>query len=93
MLGRSVLISGKGYVRITLDEKETNEAMENLLRFNLLELARVIKVAKGSSMSIDLNQQEMIRLLFDKQALSAFTLLQVELDKKIENEKKKKEGE
>jgi hypothetical protein len=93
MLGRSILISGKGYTRISLNEEETNQAMENLLQFNLKELARVIKVAKGSSMSIDLNQQEMIRLLFDKQALSAFTLLQVELDKKIENEKKKKEGE
>lgn len=89
MLGKSVLISGRGYVRISLDEKETNEAMENLLRFNMLELVRVIKAAKSSSFSIDLNQQEMIRLLFDKQALSAFTLLQVRLDEKIEVEKKK----
>jgi hypothetical protein len=88
MLGKSVLISGKGYVRISLNEKETEEAMENLLRFNIKELNRIIKFAKGSSMTTDLNQQEMIRLLFDKQALSAFTLLQVKLDEKIEAEKK-----
>lgn len=87
MLGKSILISGKGYVRIALDEKETQEAMERLLKFNIEELRRVTIATKESTL-MGLSQPELIKLLFDKQALSAFTLLQVRLDEKIEKEKK-----
>lgn len=87
-IGKSVLISGKGYVRISLTEEETDKAMEELLRFNVKELVRVNKFAKGSSISSDMNLNEMIRMLFEKQAMASFTYLQMKLDLKIEAEKK-----
>jgi len=88
MLGKSILLAGRGYVKITLDEKETEEAMESLLRFNVKELVRINKFVKGSSISSDLNQNDMIRILFDKQGIASFTWLQMKLDSKIEAEKR-----
>jgi hypothetical protein len=89
MLAKSIVIQGKGYVRIAMTEKDTMEAMEELLKFNMNELKRVIVAAKDSTL-MAVSQPEAIRLLFDKQAVSAYTFLQMKLDEKIE--KVKKEG-
>lgn len=88
MIGKSIVIQGKGYVRIALTEKDTMETMEELLKFNMNELKRVIIATKDSTL-MAVSQPEAIRLLFDKQAVSAYTFLQVKLDEKIESERKK----
>lgn len=87
MLAKSIVIQGKGYVRIAMTEKDTMEAMEELLKFNMNELKRVIVAAKDSTL-MAVSQPEAIRLLFDKQAVSAYTFLQMKLDEKIERTKK-----
>jgi hypothetical protein len=87
MIGKSIVIQGKGYVRIALTEKDTMEAMEELLKFNMNELKRVIIATKDSTL-MAVSQPEAIRLLFDKQAVSAYTFLQVKLDERIEAIKK-----
>jgi hypothetical protein len=89
MLAKSIVIQGKGYVRIALTEKDTMEAMEELLKFNMNELKRVIVATKDSTL-MAVSQLEAIRLLFDKQGISAYTFLQAKLDEKIE--KIKREG-
>jgi hypothetical protein len=87
MIGKSIVVQGKGYIRISLNEKETSEAMEELLKFNMKEMERVIAATKNSNM-MALSQPDLVKLLFDKQAVSAYTFLQVKLDNKIEGTRK-----
>jgi hypothetical protein len=87
MLGKTVLIQGKGWQRVELTKEETEKSLAELMKFNLHELSKIIIATKESNV-MAISQQDMIRLLFDKQALSAFTILQTKLDEKIENLKK-----
>lgn len=87
MLSKSILLAGRGYVKITLDEKETAQAMDELLKFNMNEMSRVIKATKEISMA-DMNLADMRRMLFEKQGMASFTFLQIKLDQKIEAERK-----
>jgi len=88
MLGKSVVLAGKGYVRVSLTEEETNKAMSELLSFNIKELQRVVSETKNSTI-MAINQTEAIKLLFEKQGMAAYTYLQMKLDNKIDDEKKK----
>lgn len=86
MLGKSVLISGKGYVRISLTKEETENAMSELLEINMKELKNVISASKESTV-LAISQNELIKMLFDKQAMASFTYLSIKLDEKIAKER------
>lgn len=81
-LGKMAHIGGK-WVRISLTEEETREALEELAKLNLRELTRVTKTTKTISIT-DINQMEAIRMLFEKQGISSYTYLINKVDEKIE---------
>jgi len=85
-LGKMAHIGGK-WARISLTKEETNEALEELVKLNLRELTRVIKTIKATSITTDINQMEAIRMLFEKQGISAYTYLTNKVDEKIEWQK------
>jgi len=82
-LGKMAHIGGK-WVRISLTDEETREALEELVKLNLRELTRVIKTIKMTSITTDINQIEAIRMLFEKQGISSYTYLINKVDEKIE---------
>lgn len=88
MLGKSVVVQGKGYTRVNLSKEETESAMDELMNFNLNELQRVIIATKNSTI-LAINQTEAIKLLFEKQGIASYTWLQAKLDEKVENAKNK----
>lgn len=83
MLGKSVAIQGKGYTRINLTKEETEQAMIELLEFNIKELKRTIMATKDSTV-VTLNQTDAVKLLFEKQGIASYTWLQIKLDEKVE---------
>jgi hypothetical protein len=85
-LGKMAHIGGK-WVRISLTDEESREAFEELTKLNLRELTRVIKIIKMTSITTDINQMEAIRMLFEKQGVSAYTYLINKVDEKIERQK------
>jgi transcriptional/translational regulatory protein YebC/TACO1 len=84
MIGKSAMIAGKGYIRVNLTEEETNKAMDELIKFNIKELQRVVMETKNSTI-MAINQTEAIKLLFEKQGMAAYTYLQTKLDNKIDD--------
>jgi hypothetical protein len=86
MLGKSVVVQGKGYTRVNLSKEETESAMEELMNFNLNELQRVVVATKNSNI-LAINQTEAVKLLFEKQGIASYTWLQSKLDDKIEKVK------
>jgi hypothetical protein len=86
MIAKNVVIPGKGYVKVTLNKEETDKAMEELVQFNLKEMVRILQWAGSFP---DLPKEEVVKLLFDKQGISAYTFLQAKLDDKIEELRKK----
>lgn len=86
MLGKSVLISGKGYVRISLTKEETEKALDELLEANMKEYQKVMSAVGKSTIA---GKPSAVKLLFDKQAMASFTYLQIKLDEKIDAERKK----
>ena len=87
MIGKSVIIPKKGYMRISLGKEETQNALQELIKFNIEELKRVIIETKNSTI-LAVNQADAIKMLFDKQAISSYTYLQAKLDEKIDEIKK-----
>ena len=87
MIGKSVVIQGKGYQRIALTKEETEKAMKKLMEFNLKELTRVIVDTKNSTI-LAISQTDAIRLLFEKQGIASYTWLQAKLDEKIQEARK-----
>jgi hypothetical protein len=86
MLGKSVAIQGKGYIRISLTKEETEKHMEELLEFNIKELTRIIVATKNSTI-VAISQTDAIKLLFEKQGIASYTWLQAKVDEKIEKAK------
>jgi hypothetical protein len=89
MLGKSTIVQGKGYIRISLSKEETEKAMEELLEFNLKEMQRVIVATKNSTI-LAISQIDAIKLLFEKQGIASYTWLQAKLDEKIDSAKQSK---
>lgn len=83
MLGKSAIIQGKGYTRISLSKEDTEKAMEELMEFNLKELQRTIVATKNSTV-LAISQTDAIKLLFEKQGIASYTWLAAKLDDKIE---------
>jgi hypothetical protein len=67
-----------GYVEISEAEKES--IMNKVLEINIKELKRIIERVEKSDIKLD--KLEVIKMLFDKQGIQSFTLLNNYLQKK-----------
>jgi len=80
--GRMSNIKGK-WERVSLTKEEIDKAMDELVKFNLNEMMRVLKAVDSSTLEKDISRIELINMLFERQGVSSFTYLGNVLDEKI----------
>jgi hypothetical protein len=77
---------GEKWERVTLSDAEVRKALDELLKFNMNELTRVVNaVLNNSLMAESIGKQEIIKMLFERQGMASFTYINNVLDEKIHN--------
>jgi hypothetical protein len=80
--GKMVNIKGN-WQRVFLTKDEIDKAMDELVKFNLNEMERILKVVDASEMDKEISKIELINMLFERQGVASFTVLGNALDEKI----------
>ncbi|MEM2919005.1 MAG: hypothetical protein QXY62_05870 [Candidatus Altiarchaeota archaeon] len=80
------IATGKVWKRIELTDEELNNAMSELLKFNLNELKRTINevINEIKKTGLPIKPEEAIRILFEKQGIASYTFLNNILEEKIQ---------
>ena len=86
MLSKNANIRGE-WQRVSLTKDEMNVIMEDLIKNNIKELRRCIETTKKltSLETFGIPTDNIIRMLYEKQATQSFTIMSTALEKKIDD--------
>lgn len=86
-IGKNAMINNK-WQWVELDEKQAEEALEELLKNNEIQLKLCMQKVSGMEVNTD-NKLKLAMALFDKQGTASYTILNNKLDQKISAMKNK----